>query len=256
MPSSCNSFSSSSDDGFVNIKLEDANLIHQEDKYEYGPEQTMHLPPEEMQKIRNWLQPTPYNDVDSEFSKHLSSHLPGTGYWLTATETYQEWLDGEKQGMLWIQGIPGSGKSVMAASLINQLAMANQGQPTLYFFFRQIVDANHRPEALLRDWLDQLLEYSPPLQAKLKSYVDADRSIDSISLADMWKDLRLGLSKLNNKVFCVVDALDEMDQDTMDFLDDLAAFGRWNPAKVRLLVTSRPVPAVQAALNRAHALKI
>jgi hypothetical protein len=186
----------------------------------------------------------------------LASHVRGTGTWLTSSETYQEWLNGSEHGLLWLKGIPGSGKSVLAASIVDELSHTHPGIPVLYFFFRQIIDANHQPVALLRDWLNQTLEFSPPLQQQLKGYLESGRTVESMSMEDLWKDLRLAFGGLTGKVFCVADALDEMDKDHDSFLKSLAAFGQWKPAKVKVLMTSRPVPAVEAPLRTEKSLQM
>ncbi|KAF2872304.1 hypothetical protein BDV95DRAFT_569451 [Massariosphaeria phaeospora] len=113
--------------------------------------------------------------------------------------------------MLWIKGIPGSGKSVVAAHLVEELTRSNLGAPVLYFFFRHIIDANHEPAALLRDWTDQILQYSAPLQEKFKNLIYNERTITRISMEDWWDNLRHAFDGLPGKVFCVADALDEMD---------------------------------------------
>jgi hypothetical protein len=101
----------------------------------------------------------------------------------------------------------------MAPNLVSELAIANPGQP-VFLFFRHIIKANHEPEALLRDWTEQVLHYSPPLQKQIKIYMGADRSVESVSHEDMWKDLHMAFVSLPGKVFCVADALDEMDRGT------------------------------------------
>ncbi|KAJ5184304.1 hypothetical protein N7472_009144 [Penicillium cf. griseofulvum] len=175
-----------------------------------------------------------------------ASHIsPGTGKWLTSTTNYQQWHQGD-DGLLWIKGIPGSGKSVLAAWIINQLR--KDGIPVIFFFFRQIIDAKHQPVAALRDWLCQVLDYSPPLQAKLKEYIDCKRTLDSLSSSNLWKDLRLALATFP-KVYCVTDALDEMDQGNDDFLKALVKLGQWRPSIVRVLITSRPVSIVENSLR-------
>lgn len=183
-------------------------------------------PVSDLVKIRQWLQPTPYDLEPNEYSRHRASHLVGTGKWLTSTKTYRQWHSGDN-GLLWIKGIPGSGKSVMAASIIDQLQQENV--PVLYFFFRQIIDANHRPIAALRDWLCQILSYSSPLQGKLKGYLG--RRLESLSPSDFWKDLKLALESFP-RVYCVTDALDEMDEGNDGFLHSLAELGEWRPSNV------------------------
>lgn len=200
----------------------------------------------DLAKIRQWLQPTPYDLEPNEYSRHRASHLVGTSEWLTSTKTYQHWHSGDN-GLLWIKGIPGSGKSVMAASIIDQVNQENV--PVLYFFFRQIIDANHKPIAALRDWLCQVLNYSPPLQVKLKGYIDKGRSIESLSPSDLWKDLKLALKSFP-KAYCVTDALDEMDEGNDGFLHSLVELGQWRPSNVKVLITSRPVASVETSLRR------
>lgn len=237
----------------LNDNDSDAVIIGHDDISNYNPEQIL---AETLQKIRDWLKPTAYNAPGGEYQKHLKSHVKGTGAWLTSDEAYAKWLRGSEEGLLWIQGIPGSGKSVIAASLIHALSTSNPRAPVLFFFFRQIINANHEPQALLRDWLDQLLTYSPPLQKELKGYIDAGRSIESLSTESLWKDLRKAFSCLPGKVFCVADALDEMDGGNESFLQDLTSLGSFRPGKVKVLVTSRPVPNVGIPLRKGTPLQV
>jgi hypothetical protein len=234
----------------------DAVMIDHDDISNYNPDNILPQPPETIAKIRDWLQPTSYDVVGSEYRKHLNAHLDGTGAWLTASTTYQEWLQNSKHGLLWIKGIPGSGKSVLAASLIYELSKSRPGVPVLFFFFRQIIAANHEPQALLRDWMHQLLDYSPPLQSQLKEHMDEDHSVESLPVKDMWNTLRMAFHNLPGEVFCVADALDEMDGGNEPFLDALGAVGSWNPAKVKILITSRPVPSVEEPLRRASGVHL
>ncbi|EGR51086.1 uncharacterized protein TRIREDRAFT_104180 [Trichoderma reesei QM6a] len=234
----------------------DAVFIGRDDISDYNPEQLLPEPPEVIENIRQWLQPTAYDVAGGEFRRHLSSHVAGTGRWLTSSDAYQKWLDSEEHGLLWIKGIPGSGKSVMAASLIDELAKSHPGSPVLFFFFRQIIDANHEPRALLRDWMDQLLIYSPPLQTQLKTYVEAHRAVESVSLEDMWKHLRLAFASLPARVFCVADALDEIDCGHDGFLQALGELGGWRPKTVKVLITSRPVASVEMPLRKTPCLHI
>ncbi|PVH97376.1 ankyrin [Periconia macrospinosa] len=233
------------------LASDDVVLIDRDDVSNYNPEQILPESPEEIKAIRNWLEPTEYWLDSGEYRKHLASHVNGTGAWLTSSETYNQWLKSKDHGLLWIKGIPGSGKSVVAAHLIDELTRANSGAPVLYFFFRQIIDANHGPAALLRDWLDQILQYSPPLQKRLKELRKDRRTIGSMSMEDLWKLLHLAFGGLPGQVVCVADALDEMDQGNDSFLRSLADLGQWRPTRVKVIITSRPVLSVEAPLRHA-----
>lgn len=54
-----------------------------------------------------------------------------------------------------------------------------------------------------------MLNYSPLLQLKLKKLLDDERELDSVALEELWDVLLDALSSLP-RVYCVIDALDEM----------------------------------------------
>ncbi|KAJ5738435.1 hypothetical protein N7493_001590, partial [Penicillium malachiteum] len=225
----------------------EAVLVGSGDIRDFNKENILPLSAADFNKVRDWLQPTPYDVERSEFSRHLESYLVGTCQWLTSTNTYQQWHEGDVNGLLWIKGIPGSGKSVMAASIIDQLR--KEHVPVLFFFFRQIIDANHQPVGALRDWLCQILPFSPPLQVRLKTeYFERNRSINSLATSDLWENIKFALSAFP-KAYCVTDALDEMDHGNEDFIQALAEFGQWQPANLKVLILSRPVVAVESPLR-------
>ncbi|CAG9984329.1 unnamed protein product [Clonostachys byssicola] len=230
-------------------------VISRDDVSDYNPGQILPQPEKTINHIRAWLQPTQYEIAGGEYRKHLATHAAGTGAWLTSSATYKQWLQDDQHGLLWIKGIPGSGKSVIAANLIDELGRDNPGSPVLFFFFRQIIQANHKPDALLRDWIHQILSYSPPLQKKLKSDMES-RSLETVSIDELWQNLYMALSGISGRVFCVADALDEIDQGNDSFLTSLASLGTWRPDKVKVLITSRPVPTVEGPLRKSPALQI
>jgi hypothetical protein len=227
---------------------DDAVLLDRDDVSDFNEEKILPVSPEKRKEIRTWLQPTAYNNEGSEFKKHLSSHLDNTGLWLLHAPAYKQWHSSENDGILWVKGIPGSGKSVVAATLIDHLR--KEKVPVLYFFFRQIIDANHVPQAALRDWLDQILAYSPPLQAKLARHLKDSRSLQSLSATDFWALIKMAMLYLP-RAYCVVDALDEIDhgQDMLDFLEGLSKLGTWRPSHVKIVMTSRPVPSIEIPLR-------
>ncbi|KAF3038221.1 hypothetical protein E8E11_006509 [Didymella keratinophila] len=61
-------------------------------------------------KISSWLCPADFDGEGNEYQKALASHLPGTGSWFLDSYTYRQWHDSGQHGLLWVQGLPGSGK--------------------------------------------------------------------------------------------------------------------------------------------------
>jgi hypothetical protein len=83
---------------------QDAILVGADDVSEFNEDIVLPQSPEVIARIRKWLQPTSYDGSDSEYWKHLSSHLAGTGTWLLSSPTYQEWHSSPDMGILWILG--------------------------------------------------------------------------------------------------------------------------------------------------------
>jgi nucleoside-triphosphatase THEP1 len=198
-------------------------------------------------KIKVWLSPTEFDSETSEFRKHLNAHVDGTSQWIFDTDQYKRWYETNEIGDLWIRGIPGSGKSVVAASLVQRLQRKGDA-PVLFFFFRNIIMSNRSPQSLMRDCLFQLLDHSPSLQSNLKNVMTRHPNVDGVPSDELWKCLSSAISGMD-KVYCVIDALDEMELDKEKFLTDLVGLGRRSPSSVKLALTSRQLPYLEVHLK-------
>ncbi|KPM36916.1 hypothetical protein AK830_g9654 [Neonectria ditissima] len=240
----------SSSDGF--------DLIGRADISDFNPGNILPEPTAVLGDITSWLKPTGYDHDGSEFQKHRSLRLAGTCDWVYSTAVYRQWHDGIDPGILWIRGAPGSGKSVLAASLIEKLSQ--EECPVLYFFFRHTIAANHSAEAAVRDWLAQVLRFSPPLQVELKKRIKGglgdDAGVERLSLADAFRLLRTALSHLP-EAYILVDALDEADQEALEpFLHHFDELSTWRPQEVKLIMTSRPVAVVEKIVRGVRVLDV
>ncbi|KAF7936723.1 hypothetical protein EAE99_002072 [Botrytis elliptica] len=125
---------------------------------------------------------------------------------------------------------------------------------TPQYFFRHIIESNRRSRNLVCDWLAQLLRHSVGLQVALNAIVDM--KLEDFSNGQLWDYLLLGLSSVE-KVYCVVDALEEMyigeEKDFLQRLNNLATF---RPQYVKTLMTSRPVQQLQLKLKDASIVHI
>ncbi|CAH0027241.1 unnamed protein product [Clonostachys rhizophaga] len=233
------------------ISLEDFDVLDHQDVAEFN---TANILPQEdaiIKRIRTWLNPTQYAGDGSEFQRHCSSHLKSTSQWALTSPEFRQWHQSQEHGILWVRGIPGSGKSVLASTLITHLL--NEG-PVLYFFFRHSIESNRRPNAAIRDWLSQILTSSPPLQLALTKEIS--KPVDSLTVERLYELLRLALENLP-KAFCVVDALDEMDHAALQsFLKLLDSLGNIRPKELKIIITSRPIVSIQQSMRGIKLLDI
>ncbi|EAQ92988.1 hypothetical protein CHGG_01223 [Chaetomium globosum CBS 148.51] len=227
-------------------------------------------PQQRIARLLKWLQPTDYLSPGNEFMKHLRSYVPGTGRWIHETTAFRAWagLDNTTtptptpNPILHIRGVAGSGKSVFSAATIRTL-QANptpddgdsDGPIVLFFFFRQIVDKNHTARYLIRDFAAQLLPHSPALVDALTA-VSREHAVRGNEMGMVWPAVVEALGGMKGeRVFCVVDALDEMDDAELEgVVERLVALGRMEDVEggggaVRVMVTSRPLPHIERALG-------
>ncbi|CEJ90119.1 hypothetical protein VHEMI05923 [[Torrubiella] hemipterigena] len=182
------------------------------------------LPPHKIDDILRRLGPTKYRAKGSCFNKYLEARIPGTGQWILESPRYREWHDKEENGLLWIKGIPGSGKSIHAATVIEQLKQENT--PVLYFFFVQTLDANQQLKLAVNDWIAQILRYSTHAQKKLEKEISKFRDL---SWEQRWEYLQFGLRQVA-KAYLVIDGIDELDQtESKRLLERLVELRRYHP---------------------------
>ncbi|KAL2211233.1 ankyrin, partial [Sarocladium strictum] len=209
--------------------------------------------------LREWLQPTSYLSPGDEFMKHLHSYATGTGQWTHESPVFQAWTDKDATdaACLHARGVAGSGKSVFAATTIRELQEA--GHTVLFFFFRQIVEKKHAAKYLVRDFAAQLLSYCPEtLVASLKT-ASEEHGVDGNEMDVLWPAITKAVSAHKVKpesgtktgpVYCVVDALDEMDDADFDgMVRKLVALGATAAGSVKVMMTSRPLPKIEKALT-------
>ncbi|KAM0162193.1 hypothetical protein ACHAPG_001890 [Botrytis cinerea] len=207
-----------------NLYADDVDIVGQ---------QNCSLNPDELRKIEAWLEPTDYLNDSSEFNRHIASRAPGTGLWICDTPQYQKWHNTGDQGSPWVKGVAGAGKSVVSASLVHHLK-ATEKAPVLSFFFAIYLNRIENHEISF---------------AALNAIVDTE--LEHFSDEQLWGYLLLGLSSFE-KVYCVVDALDEMEiGEEKDFLQRLKNLATFRPQHVKVLMTSRPVQELQLVMKDA-----
>ncbi|KAL4905787.1 hypothetical protein BDW74DRAFT_12781 [Aspergillus multicolor] len=197
---------------------------------------------EEEEKILKWL-----SDLDfrAKQTDYIRRRQPGTSEWLSQTAEFRHWVNTPGE-MLFCHGIPGAGKTITAAVVVDHLAMQfgsdkSIGIAYIYFDFREI----HEIEELFINLLMQLASQSLDLPEVVKDLHEKHKSQATRSLDWEISSANQCVTATFSKVFIVVDALDVC-PDTEDYrnmaVDELLKLRTTN--SVSLLVTSRPSPDI------------
>ena len=194
------------------------------------------------QDVIEWLSPT---DFPAQQHDIISRRQEGTAQWFLDSVEFREWLQGPEK-TLFCPGIPGAGKTMMAAIAIEHLcrtAQADVGLAYLFCNYKSQVDQS--VHGLLSALLKQLVQSRIDITAPVKHLYDHHSKQKSRPSLDEIFTALSTICSHHAGVYFVVDALDECsDQDgTRSRLVEKLR-GLQAKTNVRLLFTSRFIPEV------------
>jgi hypothetical protein len=211
-----------------------------------------------IEDLKAWISPV---DSLSQQSDILRRRHEGTGQWFMNTPQFAEWLHPANTGrVLFATGIPGAGKTTIAAIVIDHLMTNVQSSTTgiawLYFNYKS---RNEQTEVgLLAALLKHLIQDRTPDIVKivetLQGICAARKS--SPTPGELKKVLQYVLASFSI-VYIVVDALDECPSEDgtrrqlMGHLRELQSC-----TDLRVMVTSRHIPEIVEAFQDAASVEL
>jgi hypothetical protein len=192
--------------------------------------------------MMQWLSPV---DFSAQQNDIISRRQEGTGQWLLDSPEFKEWLQGSEK-TLFCPGIPGAGKTMMAAIAIDHLSrLAQKDVGLAYLFCNYKTQLDQNLPSLLIALLKQLVRSRPDIAAPVTLLYDHHSKQQSRPSRD---ELFTALSTVCSNyttVYIVVDALDEcMDQDGVQTKLVKRLRELQTMTEVRLLFTSRFIPDI------------
>ncbi|OTA07712.1 hypothetical protein A9Z42_0086230 [Trichoderma parareesei] len=185
----------------------------------------------------------PYGSHHKTASK---GRLEGSGRWLLSKSVFGEWRKRSYSSVLWLHGIPGSGKTKLASLVVDEI----RGKEHLaYFYCLRNPAEPHRAQCdkILASFVRQLASLTPSdpiLPPVIEHYEEAIEGFvgfeDQAWTSDECVEVLLRLVDEYPAVTFVLDALDEVDQeDRQDLLDALDRILKESSTLVRVFISSR-----------------
>ncbi|KAF5972509.1 heterokaryon incompatibility protein het-E-1 [Fusarium coicis] len=157
---------------------------------------------------------TSYNSMTTFNSMRNKRHM-GTAEWCFSTTEYQEWFNANKAAVLHITGKIGSGKTILASSIIEQLCYSPRPrQFTSFFFLRFDEGKSLSISTVIRSCLQQLLASSLIEGLDTAAMSELDDSLNQAA-SSLFSDESLRLpfitaAKHLDDWFIIIDGLDEI----------------------------------------------
>lgn len=206
-------------------------------------------------KLMGWISPTDFPAQQSDF---IGRRQEGTGQWFLDAPEFARWLYGPNK-TLFCPGIPGAGKTMIAAIAIDHLlkVMLTGVVGVAYVYCNYKAQADQNAASLLAAILKQLVQarwsIAEPVELLHKQH--ADRGTKP-SLEEIFGALQSVLATYSS-VYLVVDALDECpdkDGSRHQFLTKLRDLqGRTD---LRLIATSRFILGIETEFKGMPTLEV
>ena len=180
---------------------------------------------------------------DKNHRMSLKLRYPGTGIWLTEHDNFKRWLH-TPHSKLWLPGIPGAGKTVLASSVIQEALVASAPNVAVAFFYCDYKDeATQKPLNVLGSLARQLARQNEDAFEMLQGLHEKhsfDNKMTSEYEPEELRDLILHMASTFDSTLLLVDALDECGDNTSSVLELLASLNTTgNMSDVKRLFLSR-----------------
>ncbi|KAI0290289.1 hypothetical protein BC826DRAFT_1176909 [Russula brevipes] len=160
------------------------------------------------ENLRRWLSPS---DPSTNHNIACGTHHDGTASWFFQGSVFDRWKS--TGSLLWIHGKPGSGKSILCSTIIEDIAiMCRAGQASMCYFYFDFRDSNkQRWSDLVPSLLTQLSAHSAPRCDLLsRLYTNHDSGGQQPSDGVLAQCLKEMLTLPDERpIYLIMDALDE-----------------------------------------------
>jgi hypothetical protein len=193
--------------------------------------------------LMGWICPVDYHVQHRDF---IDRHQTGTGQWFLQDAKFQGWNQ-SKDATLFCPGIPGAGKTIMAALVIDHLLRSQHvaDKPVTFIYCNYKRQSEQSAKHMLSSIFRQIIDIQPAIPNLVQNFYTSHTTKRTTPSLDEIKQVIEAVSKDLRGLTIIVDALDECEtRARTEFLSALETLRRL--CKIRLLATSRPLPTVQS----------
>ncbi|KAF5671064.1 heterokaryon incompatibility protein het-E-1 [Fusarium denticulatum] len=199
----------------------------------------------ETREIIRWLERT---NPSSLHNIAFNKHEPLTTAWVTNSSQWKDWVSLESETrLMWIYGLPGAGKTVLASYVIEELEkLCEPANGSFCSYYYCHYSHNQDETVPFLSWIIgqvcRQISWIPPELKRLH-----DRGCEPTS-ADLEQTLAIILQKLES-LYIVIDAVDESTprEELLSLIETMTVDERFE--KIRILATSRQYFDIEQSLG-------
>jgi Cdc6-like AAA superfamily ATPase len=185
-------------------------------------------------------------DYHVQHQDFIGRHQTGTGQWFLRNTKYQRWVQ-SKGATLFCPGIPGAGKTVMAALVIDHLLRSQHvtNEPVTFIYCDYKRQSEQTAKHMLSSILRQIIEIQPGVPKPVQDFYTLHITKRTTPSSHEIRQVLEAASRDLHRLTIVVDALDECEtRARQEFLSAIEALR--GQCEVRLLATSRFLPVIES----------
>ncbi|CRG86823.1 Voltage-dependent N-type calcium channel subunit alpha-1B [Talaromyces islandicus] len=183
--------------------------------------------------------------------------LENTGSWLFEHGNYKKWAQGEKTGPLWLFGPAGTGKSILASTVIDHFSKNDDSVSVIYIYFKgEDTIMQHSLVDVLSMLMKQLCWNIEVLPEQVLEFYRTSKRNARQPTSDNIKALFTKCLNYVGKTVLVFDGLDEFEQRKRKQLLSFVHEALSEQLNVKVFVTSRFENDIKHALRRCNCLSI
>ena len=195
-----------------------------------------------------------FGTIDSYRSHNTNRKLrhPKTGLWLIESPEFKIWLESKNAG-LWLYGIPGAGKTVLASLVIDEILIKSRSNVAVAYFYCDYKDP--RTQALYRilgSLVQQIAKQDKKSFVKAEQFYHAYGESQKNPVEYIPEDLRDLIIDMATDYECtmiVVDGLDECGENTRDITELLVSLNAKGDTDLKTLLLSRDEHDIRECLK-------
>lgn len=207
--------------------------------------------------IINWITSNSPVDIRVNLKEQVALHQEGTCQWLLDDARFKDWCTSHENSVIWYHAHPGSGKTILASTVIEHLT--NQGQNVAYFFYSFNSPSRKKGISGLRSLALQLFRMAKFVPQTLQDRFDTELGHNVEGLYDQSTAVQTVHDLLKHEcadICIVVDGLDECSDEAETMMNYKNLLGMDTYGVVKWFFTSRNHPQIRNVMEKCKAREI